>query len=110
LYASERARGLGGDDDFVLTTRTGRPLSQHNVCRMVRRAGKAAGLGHVTPKMLRTTVATAYAKAGVDRDEAAAITGHSTAVYDKHYVKPHRDRIERENAVKRLLKSGYGTE
>jgi integrase len=60
--------------------------------------------------MLRTTVATAYAKAGVDRDEAAAISGHSAAVHDKHYVKPHRNRIERENAMKRLLESGYGAD
>jgi integrase len=111
LYSDERQRGLGDDDDFVFTTRSGGPLSPHNLRRTVRRAAQAAKVGHVTPQVLRRSVATAYAEAdGVSDHVAANITGHSVAVYHAHYVKPHRDRLERKNAVKRLLDSGYGTE
>jgi integrase len=110
LYAEERARGLGDDDDFVITTATGGPLDPANLRRTFRRAARAAGIGHVTPKMLRTSLTTAYANAGVEEHVAASFTGHSPVVYCDHYVKPHRDRIERENAMKRLLESGYGAD
>jgi cytochrome P450 len=39
---------------------------------------------------------------------AASVTGHSPAVYHAHYLKPHRDRMERDNALKQLLSFGYG--
>jgi integrase len=110
LYTHERQRGLGGDDDFVLTTRNGGPLDTHNLRRTVRNAAKAAGIGPVTPRILRRSIATAFAEATVPAHVAASLTGHSPAVYNAHYVKPHRDRMERENALKRLLSFGYGTE
>jgi integrase len=110
LYAEERARGLGDDGDFVFATQTGGPLDPSNLRRTFRRAAKAAGVGHITPKTLRTSLATAYAEADVDEHVAASFTGHTPIVYREHYVRPHRDQRERENAVKRLLDSGYGTE
>jgi integrase len=36
-------------------------LDAHNLRRTARRAGIAAGIGHVTPEMLRKSLATAYA-------------------------------------------------
>jgi hypothetical protein len=60
--------------------------------------------------MLRRSVATAYAEADVPPHVAASITGHSPAVYHAHYVKPHRDQLEREQALARLLDYGYGAE
>jgi integrase len=110
LYTHERQRGLGADDDFVLTTRGGGPVDQHNLRRMIRNAGRAAGIRHVTPQMLRRSIATAYAEATVPPHVAANVTGHSAAVYQAHYVKPHRDRVERDNALNQLLSFGYGTE
>jgi integrase len=82
----------------------------HNLRRTVRNAAKAAGIGHVTPRTLRRSIATAYAEATVPAHVAVSVTGHSPAVYNAHYVKPHRDRMERENALKQLLAFGYGTE
>jgi integrase len=107
-YTRERERGLGDDFDFVFTTRTGRPLDRHNVRRTIREAAKAAGIGHVTPQVMRRSIATAFAEAGVPGHVAASITGHSPAVYHAHYVKPHLDRQERESALERLLDHGYG--
>jgi integrase len=45
---AELAAGRGSDSDFVLSSRTGRPLFQRNLGRAVEDAGKSAGLGHVT--------------------------------------------------------------
>jgi integrase len=116
LYARERERGLGDDCHFVFTTRTGRPLDRHNVRRMIREASDAAGIGHVTPHVLRRSIATAFAEASVPGHVAASvpghvaasITGHSPQVYHQHYVKPHLD--QRASALERLLDFGYGTE
>jgi integrase len=69
-------------------------LDAHNLRRTARREqGIAAGIGHVTPEMLRKSLATAYADARVERRVAASITGHSPAVYDNHYAKAHRTGI-----------------
>jgi len=110
LYARERERGRVRDQDFVFSVRTGGPLDRHNVRRMIRRAAAAAGVGHVTPQVLRRSVSTAYAEANVPGHIAASITGHSPAIYHAHYVKPHLDQQEREQALERLLDFGYGTE
>ena len=77
LYTHERGRGLGHEDDFVFTVRRGGPLDRHNVRRIIRNAAAAAGVGHVTPQVLRRSVATAYAEATVPGHIAASITGHS---------------------------------
>jgi integrase len=98
LYKHERERGPGHDDDFVFTVRTGRPLDGHNVRRIIRTAAAAAGIAHVTPQVLRRSVVTAYAEATVPSHVAASITGHSPAFYHQHYVKPHLDQQEREQA------------
>jgi integrase len=87
---------------------TGRPLNRHNVRRMIREGAKAVGIGHVTPQVLRRSIATAFAEAGVPGHVAASITGHSPAVYHAHYVKLHLDQQEREGALGRLLNFGYG--
>jgi hypothetical protein len=36
------------------------------------------------------------------------ITGHAVDVYQSAYVTPHRDQLEREDALARLLESGFG--
>jgi integrase len=63
--------------------------------RGVEAAAKAAGLGKVTPKDLRASLCSLSGRRGVDPIEAAQITGHSLAVWTKHYArsfgKPQRD-------------------
>jgi integrase len=107
---SEQARGLAGDDDFVFTSETGRPLGAHRLAkRGVQRAALNAGLGEgVGPQVLRRSVATATAHAKLPVVIAAAMTGHSQAVYDKHYAKPFRDADERARVRESLAKIGFG--
>lgn len=99
-----------GEDDaaFVLRTRTGRPLSQRNIYRSIKAAGEEAGLGHVTPHVLRRTLGTALSQTPTAPAAAAVIMGHSLEVFYGNYVKPHRDKLEREQARKALVKLGLG--
>jgi hypothetical protein len=54
-------------------------------------------------------VATATAHARVPVVVAAAMTGHSPAVYAEHYARPFRDAEERENVRKSLASIGFGS-
>ena len=106
---SEQERGFGADGDYVFTSVTGRPLGASRISkRGVTRAAEKAGLGHVTPQVLRRSVATATAHAKLPAVVAAAMTGHSPAVYDKHYAKPFRDEEERAKVRESLASIGFG--
>ena len=76
--------------------------------RGVLGAAKRAGLGHVTAQTLRRSVATATAHAQVPVVVAAAMTGHSPAVYSAHYARPFRDAEEREKVRNSLASIGFG--
>ncbi len=68
-----------------------------------------AGLGsRVGPQVLRRSVATATAHARIPVVIAAAMTGHSPAVYNEHYAKPFHDEEERENLRQSLASIGFG--
>jgi integrase len=107
--ATEQARGFGGEDDFVFTSQTGRPLGRERLSkRGVTKAAEKAGLGHVTAQTLRRSVATAAAHARLPVVIAAAMTGNSKQVYDAHYAKPFRDAEEREKVRQSLASIGFG--
>lgn len=97
------------DTAFVLRTRNGSPLTQRNAGRTIERAGERAKLGKVTPHALRRSLGTALASIGYDRSDAAAILGHSSDVYERNYVKAHRDEQARTEFRDVLVASGYGT-
>ena len=106
----EQAKGLGAESDFVFTSETGRPLGRERIAkRGVTRAARQAGLGHVTPQVLRRSVATLTAHARVPTVIAAAMTGHSPRVYDEHYAKPFRDAEERNRIRESLASVGLGS-
>ena len=107
---AEQEKGLGAASDFVFTSEMGRVLGRERLARRgVARAAKKAKLGHVTPQVLRRSVATATAHARVPVVVAAAMTGHSPAVYDAHYAKPFRDADERARVRDSLASIGFGS-
>lgn len=100
-----------GEDDaaFVLRTRRGTPLSQRNAGRSIEKAGQEAGVGHVTPHVLRRSYGTALSEARtVAPAAAAAMMGHSLEVFHGTYVKAHRDELERDLARQALVELGLG--
>ena len=106
--AFEQAAGRGGDNDFVLCSRTGRPLTHRNVAqRAVGGAASRAGLGKVTPHDLRRSFCSLAGRRGVDPIEAAQITGHSPEVWARFYARSF-GKPQRDEARDRLLKHGFG--
>jgi len=73
LLDAWRARHDYGD---LLLTNGGRPLNRHAVTRMVNRAGRRAGLGHLHPHQLRHTLATQAINRGMRLEAIAALLGH----------------------------------
>jgi integrase len=106
----EQRAGRGRDDDFVFVSRLGTPMHQRNVAvRGVEAAARAAGLGKVTPQDLRASLCSLSGRRGVDLVEAAQITGHSLAVWTKHYARSFGKAL-RDEARERLLQYGFGAE
>ena len=91
LLARELAAGRGAEGDMVFVTRTGRPVSHRNVSRAVEQAAKAAGLERATPHDLRRSFCSLAGRRGVDPIEASQITGHSPAVWARHYARSVRE-------------------
>jgi integrase len=105
---TEQRAGRGGDEDLVFVTRLGTPMSQRNVAvRGVEAAGRAAGLGKVTPHDLRRSFCSLCGRRGVDPVEAAQMTGHSLAVWTRHYARSF-GKPQRDEARARLLEYGLG--
>jgi integrase len=109
LRDAEEQTGRGGDDDLVFVTRIGKPVSQRNAARAVTDAADAAGLGWVTPKMLRASFCSLAGRRGVDPIEAAQITGHSLDVWARNYARSF-GKSQRDEARARLLEHGFGAE
>jgi integrase len=71
----------------------------------VEAGAKPAGLGKVTPKDLRASLCSLSGRRGVDPVEAAQITGHSLAVWTKHYARSF-GKAQRDEARERLWHTG----
>ena len=75
LLDAWRARHDDGDLGLLLTNGE-RPLTRHVVTRMINRAGRRAGLGHLHPHQLRHTLATQAINRGMRLEAIAALLGH----------------------------------
>jgi integrase len=71
-----RATAVADDASGLLITDRGRPLDRHLVGRIVRRVGRAAGIGHIHPHQLRHTLATQAINRGMSLEAIAALLGH----------------------------------
>jgi integrase/recombinase XerD len=77
-YLPVRASWLGQkNSDYLFLTPQVQPLTRPLFWRMIVEYGKKAGLGHVTPHMLRHTFATQLLAQGADLRSVQAILGNS---------------------------------
>jgi integrase/recombinase XerD len=68
-----------GSPDNVFLTRRGRAFARANLCQMVRKRAKEAGLpAHATPHALRHTCATHLLQAGADIRFIQELLGHAS--------------------------------
>lgn len=103
--------GRGQAHDFVFVTRTGRPYTRQNTSeRGIEAAGVRAGLGEdIRAQTLRHCFCMFVAEPGISPNEAAAaLTGHTEAVWWKSYVQPRRDAQARRDNVAILAANGIG--
>jgi integrase len=109
LLAGELDAGRGTEGELVFVTRTAQPLSQRNVARAVVEASERAGLKRATPHDLRRSFCSLAGRRGVDPIEAARITGHSPAVWARHYAHSF-GKAQRDEARARMLAHGFGAD
>ena len=84
-------------------------LDQNISERGIEAAGVRAGLGEdIRAQTLRHSFCTFVAESGISPNEAAALTGHTEAVWWKSYVQPRRDARARRDNVAILAANGIG--
>lgn len=89
VYNERQAMGaLWSEPDegliFVRSSDGGR-LSSHQLYHVARKVAEAAGLGKVSPRILRRSMLSQLAAAGVDAKVRAAIGGHTKDMTEQHY-------------------------
>lgn len=82
-----------GDDQAVFLTAKGQRLDRSAVYRMVRAAGMAAGVGHVTPHLLRHSYATHLLEGGADLRSVQELLGHVALATTQTYTHVSRAHL-----------------
>jgi len=72
------AAAAGRTSGYLLTTRTGRQMTRHDIYRRVEVLGRQAGLGHVHPHMLRHSAITILLDAGASLRRVQNFSDHAT--------------------------------
>lgn len=73
-----RINGYKDSDSFLFLNRRGRRLSEQSIRSLLRRYTQDAGLGKVTPHMIRHTVASLLLGRGADLRNIQILLGHSS--------------------------------
>jgi hypothetical protein len=96
------------DATGLLLTNEGRPLNRHVVTRMLNRAGRRAGLGHLHPHQLRHTLATQAINRGMRLEAIAALLGHRTLRMTIRYARiANRTVADEYHAVSAKVEALY---
>jgi site-specific recombinase XerD len=92
----------------LLLTNHGRPLNRHSVTRMLNRAARRAGLGHLHPHQLRHTLATQAVNRGMRLEAIAALLGHRTLRMTIRYARiANRTVADEYHAVSAKVEALY---
>jgi integrase/recombinase XerD len=100
-YFSARHRLLGEKrSDLLFVEPSGNPISRQKFWKIITGYGESAGLGHVTPHMLRHSFATALIENGADLRSVQMMLGHSDINTTQIYTHVTNDRLK--SAYKRF--------
>ncbi len=81
--------------EFIFSTKKGKPLTRQNLWKIVRGAGKAAGLPvNIRPHMLRHTFATQMLESGMDIRIIQELLGHKSISTTKIYTQVSRKQLK----------------
>jgi integrase len=114
---TQRALALAGDEQFVFTTASGKPLNRHNVRnRGIVPAAERAGLNVegespvTTHDLRRTYISHLVLGLGLDPVRVAKIAGHSNvSVTLNTYAEEFDKALHRDDLRARIERDGFGS-